>query len=176
MESETPDRLVERLSALCREKGLTVGTAESCTGGLIAKLLTDMSGSSEFFLGGVVTYSNAAKASLLGVRREELEAHGAVSAQVAVAMAIGARGGIGVDVAVAVTGIAGPTGGSKAKPLGLTYLAVADREGADVRRLVFAGDRASNRESAASAALAFLIERIAALPAHVSDAPESEGR
>jgi PncC family amidohydrolase len=161
---------------LCRENGLTVGTAESCTGGLIAKLLTDIAGASEFFLGGVVTYSNEVKAALLGVRREELEAHGAVSAQVAVAMAAGVRSSIGVDVAVAVTGIAGPAGGSKAKPLGLTYVSVVDREGAYVRRFVFAGDRSSNRESAASAALALLVERLEACSVSESDAPVSEGR
>lgn len=164
MDGETLSELVERVAALCLERGLTVGTAESCTGGLIAKLLTDRPGSSEFFRGGVVSYSNEAKVALLGVRAEELAAHGAVSAQVARSMAAGVRSRVGADVAISVTGIAGPGGGSKAKPLGLTYVAVADADGADVRRFVWSSDRAANRESGARAALELLMERISAHP------------
>src|SRR5450830_2193280 len=164
MDSESVSQLVGRLQALCLERGLTVATAESCTGGLIAKLITDGAGSSGYFRGGVVSYSNEAKIGLLGVREEELAAHGAVSAQVARSMAIGARHRVGADLAVSVTGIAGPGGGSPAKPVGLTYLAVADASGADVRRYVWTGDRAANREAAARAALELLIERASSRP------------
>jgi PncC family amidohydrolase len=164
MESEPVSQLIERLQALCLERGLTVATAESATGGLIAKLITDVAGSSGYFLGGIVSYSNAAKIGLLGVREEELAAHGAVSAQVARSMAIGARHRVGADLAVSVTGIAGPGGGSPAKSVGLTYVAVADASGADVRRFVWTGDRAANRETAARAALELLIERVSSRP------------
>jgi PncC family amidohydrolase len=164
MDSEPVSQLIERLQALCLERGLTVATAESTTGGLIAKLITDVAGSSGYFLGGVVSYSNEAKIGLLGVREEELAAHGAVSAQVARSMAMGARHRVGADLAVSVTGIAGPGGGGPAKPVGLTYVAVADASGADVRRFVWTGDRAANREAAARAALELLIERVSSRP------------
>jgi PncC family amidohydrolase len=153
--------LAERLQACCLERGLTVATAESCTGGLIAKLITDIAGSSGYFRGGVVSYSDDVKVSLLGVEREHLAAHGAVSAQVARAMAIGAVIRTGAKVAVAVTGVAGPGGGSAAKPVGLTYVAVSDAAGVEVRRFVWAGDRAANREAAARAAFEMLLERVA---------------
>ena len=126
MESEPLTRLVERLQALCLDLGLTVATAESCTGGLIAKLITDIPGSSGYFRGGVVSYSDDVKALLLDVPRDQLAAHGAVSAQVARAMAMGARQRTAAGLAVSVTGVSGPGGGSPAKPVGLTYVAVAD--------------------------------------------------
>ena len=166
MDSEPLSALAERLQAICLERGLTVATAESCTGGLIAKLITDVAGSSGYFRGGIVAYSNQAKSQLLGVREEELAAHGAVSAQVARSMAIGALSRVGADLAVSVTGIAGPGGGSKAKPVGLTYVALADAAGTDVRRFVWSGDRAEVREAGARAALELLIERLSATPAH----------
>jgi PncC family amidohydrolase len=162
MHSEPVGQLVERLQSLCLERNLTVATAESCTGGLLAKLITDVAGSSGYFLGGIVAYSNEAKIGLLGVREEELVAHGAVSAQVARSMAIGARHRLGADVAVSVTGIAGPGGGGAAKPVGLAYLAVADAAGADVRRFQWSGDRVGVREAAARAALELLIQRASA--------------
>ncbi len=160
-------RLVERLQAHCLERGLTVATAESCTGGLIAKLITDVAGSSGYYLGGVVCYSDAVKISMLGVEAEHLTAHGAVSAQVAKAMAVGATRRTGATVAVAVTGVSGPGGGSPAKPVGLTYIAVADSGGAEVRRFVWPGDRSSNREATARAALILLLEHLSggAVPA-----------
>ena len=171
--ADEPDALpVERLQSLCLERGLTLATAESCTGGLIAKLITDVSGSSGYFRGGIVSYSNEAKIQLLGVREEELAAHGAVSAQVARSMAVGARGRLGADIAVSVTGIAGPGGGSAAKPVGLAYVAVADAAGADVRRFVWTGDRSRIREVAARAALELLIERVSAAPAPTSNPPD----
>ncbi|HEX7590393.1 MAG TPA: CinA family protein [Candidatus Limnocylindrales bacterium] len=160
MDSEPLAKLVERLQALCLERGVVLATAESCTGGLVAKLITDLAGSSGYFRGGVVSYSNEIKTSLLDVPEEQLAAHGAVSAQVARSMAMGARARMNTDFAVAVTGVAGPGGGSAAKPVGLTYVAVADAAGAEVRRLVWSGDRLANRESTVRAALELLIERV----------------
>jgi len=157
--------LAERLQGLCLGRGVTVALAESCTGGLVADAITDVAGSSGYFAGGVVSYSNEAKESLLGVPGPVLEAHGAVSAQVARAMAEGARARFAATVAASVTGIAGPDGGSEAKPVGLTYVAVADADGVDVRRHSWAGDRASNKVSSAAAVLELLLERLGASPA-----------
>lgn len=155
--------LAERLQGLCLGRGWTVAVAESCTGGLVSTTITEVPGSSGYFLGGIVSYTNAAKASLLGVPEVALEAHGAVSAQVAVAMASGARSQFGAALAVSITGVAGPDGGSEAKPVGLTYIALADEGGTDVRRFTFTSDRAGNREAAAREALAWLIERAEAV-------------
>ena len=153
--------LSRRVGDACRSNGLRVGTAESCTGGLIAHLITEIPGSSEYFLGAIVTYANEIKTGLADVPAAVLEAHGAVSAQVARAMADGARGRLGVDVAVAVTGVAGPDGGTASKPVGLTYVAVADGSGDDVRRFVWDSDRAGNKRLSAAAALELLLERLA---------------
>lgn len=152
--------LAERLQGVCLGRGLTVALAESCTGGLVADAITDVSGSSGYFAGGVVSYSNDAKERLLDVPGDVLAAHGAVSAQVAKAMATGARERFGADVAGSVTGIAGPDGGSAAKPVGLTYVAVADAEGVEVRRHAWSGDRAENKRASAEALLELLIERV----------------
>ena len=152
--------LAERLQAACLRRRLTVALAESCTGGLVAAAITSVSGSSGYFLGGIVSYADESKHELLGVDDGLLRTHGAVSAQVARAMALGARERFGTDLAASVTGIAGPDGGSAAKPVGLTYLGVADTSGADVRRVVWSGDRASNRLESAAAALELLLERI----------------
>jgi PncC family amidohydrolase len=151
--------LAERLQGICLGRGLTVALAESCTGGLVAAALTEVPGSSGYFLGGVVSYADEAKAALLGVPEATLHAHGAVSAQVAVAMAVGARARFSASLAVSITGIAGPDGGSEAKPVGLTYVGLADDVGTEVRRFTFAGDRAANRDAAARAALEWLVER-----------------
>jgi PncC family amidohydrolase len=159
MEDEPLTHLVESLQARCLERGLTVATAESCTGGLVAKLLTDVAGSSGYFRGGIVSYANEAKVRLLGVAQEQLAAHGAVSAQVARAMAVGARERTGADLAVAVSGVSGPGGGSPAKPVGLTYVAVADGAAVEVRRFLWVGDRSANRDASARAALELLLER-----------------
>ena len=160
MDAESLAHLVELLQARCLERGIRVATAESCTGGLIAKMITDVPGSSGYFSGGIVSYSNDAKMSLLAVSEEQLLAHGAVSAQVARSMAVGALGAMRSDFAVAVTGVSGPGGGSPAKPVGLTYVAVADALGTEVRRFVWAGDRTENREATARAAIELLLERI----------------
>lgn len=150
--------LAERLQTVCLERRLTVAVAESCTGGLVADAITDIPGSSGYFLGGIVSYADTAKAALLGVPGEVLAAHGAVSAQVGRAMAEGARERFSADLAAAVTGVAGPDGGSEAKPVGLTYVAVAAAHGADVRRFVWNGDRAANKEASAAAVLDILFE------------------
>ena len=141
----------------CRRGGRTVATAESCTGGLIAALLTDIAGSSDVFERGFVTYSNAAKIALLGVPEALLAAHGAVSAPAARAMAVGALHGSQASVAISVTGIAGPGGAAPGKPVGLVFLARASRAaGPVVERRNFRGDRAAIRLASLEAALTLL--------------------
>lgn len=160
-----PDQLVElarRLQARCLERGLTVATAESCTGGLVAHLLTEIPGSSAYLRGGVVAYADDVKRDLLGVPAEVLAAHGAVSAQVAVAMAEGARTRLGADLGVGVTGVAGPDGGTESKPVGLVYVAVAGGGyPPEVRRFLWPGDRSGNKQDSAAAAIELLYARAA---------------
>ncbi len=154
--------LARRLQRVCIARQLTVATAESCTGGLVAHALTEVPGSSGYFLGGVVSYSDALKEALLDVPAGLLAAHGAVSAQVARAMASGTRERLRASVGVSVTGIAGPDGGTAEKAVGLTYVGVADDRGVDVRRFHWPGDRASNKRASARAALELLLERLEA--------------
>jgi PncC family amidohydrolase len=149
--------LAERLQAICLAAGLSVVTAESCTGGLVAHELTEIPGSSAYFLGGIVAYADATKRAGLGVPAELIDRHGAVSAQVARAMAEGARRVLGADLAVAVTGIAGPGGGTPAKPVGLTYVAVDGPTGPEVRRFSWSLDRSANKRASAAAAIELLI-------------------
>lgn len=137
-DDESIDTVVARL---LRDKGITLSLAESCTGGAVAKRITDIPGSSAYFLEGAVTYSNAAKERLLGVPSRLLAEHGAVSAEVAVAMAQGSRTASGSDIALAITGVAGPDGGTPEKPVGTVFLALASRAGAEVRRCSFNGSR-----------------------------------
>jgi nicotinamide-nucleotide amidase len=145
--------LAEVVAALLTERGRTLALAESCTGGLVASRLTAVPGSSAFFERGYVTYGNRAKVELLGVDPGTIERHGAVSEETARAMAEGARRAAGTDLAVAITGIAGPTGGSEEKPVGLVFLALAG-DGVDrVRRAQFPGERDRVRAQAAQAAL-----------------------
>ncbi len=162
--------LAVRLGARCGDLGLHVATVESCTGGLVGHLITEVPGSSAYFVGGFVTYSDDLKRQAVGVPEEVLAAHGAVSAQVALAMASGGRERTAADLAVSVTGIAGPDGGSPSKPVGLTYVAVADGSGAVVRRHVWTSDRAENKRRSAAAALELLLERIEALAAAPDEA------
>jgi nicotinamide-nucleotide amidase len=149
----------ERLQAICVQAHLRVALAESCTGGRVGDALTDVPGSSAYVAGGVIAYEDASKEALLGVPRSVLDAHGAVSAQAAVAMADGARARFAADLGVAVTGIAGPGGGTPGKPVGLTYVAVADAAGTTVRRFAWTGSREANKASSALAALDLLLER-----------------
>jgi PncC family amidohydrolase len=136
--------------------GLTIATAESCTGGLLASTLTDIAGSSDYVLGGVICYSNAVKQNLLGVRPGTLAQHGAVSPETAAEMARGVRRLLRSDLAVAVTGIAGPGGGSPDKPVGLVYLHLS-APGAELRRReVWPYDRTGNKRATVEAALALV--------------------
>ena len=139
---------------------LTIATAESCTGGGVAAALTSLAGSSDYVMGGIVSYSNAAKANLLGVPQEILDTRGAVSPECAQAMAEGARRALETDLAVSTTGIAGPGGGTARKPVGLVYIAVADSEGTTAVEHHFTGDRVAVTSAATVAALAMLLERI----------------
>jgi nicotinamide-nucleotide amidase len=161
--SESPvDPLVRRLHARLSGGGLTLAVAESCTGGLLAAAITDQPGSSAYFKGGVVAYSNEMKERLLEVPRELLERHGAVSAEVARAMAEGARRLLATDVAVSVTGIAGPDADGTEKPVGLTHIWLAVGDGGEGRRFVFPGDRWANRRQAVDEALVLLLARVGA--------------
>lgn len=154
-------RLSEQVGTALRSRQRRLVTAESCTGGWIGKVLTDIAGSSAWYLGGVVSYSNELKQSLLGVRRETLEAHGAVSEATAREMAAGALNALGGEMAVAVTGIAGPEGGTVDKPVGTVWFAWAVREGASMRLQVaceaFPGDRERVRRATVHRALAELL-------------------
>lgn len=155
--------LAERLQGICLGARLTVATAESCTGGRVCDTLTDVSGSSGYVRGGVMAYADAVKEALLDVPTTVIGQHGAVSAQAARAMASGARLRLGADLAVAVTGIAGPSGATPGKPVGLTYVAVADQAGVEIRRFAWSGDREANKVASARAALELLLERAAAM-------------
>ncbi|MGH3033878.1 MAG: CinA family nicotinamide mononucleotide deamidase-related protein [Gaiellaceae bacterium] len=150
-EDERP--VQELVLELCRGRGWTLATAESLTGGLVGARLTDPAGASDVYLGGVVAYSNRAKESRLGVPTELLARHGAVSAEVAEAMAVGARRELEADVAVAVTGIAGPAGGTQEKPVGLVYVSVESPDDASTDRVVLPGDREAVRARATALAL-----------------------
>ena len=148
------DQLTSELSALLRDRNMMVTTVESCTGGLIAEVLTRIPGSSEWFERGFVTYSNSAKQDLVGVETESLEAHGAVSRQVAREMAMGGIHSSQADLAISVTGIAGPDGGSKEKPVGTVWMAWAHRSGTlKDQKFVFPGDRQQVRVAAVQSAL-----------------------
>ena len=156
----------------CRELGLRLATAESCTGGLVGARLTDVAGASDAYAGGVVAYSDDLKMRLLGVPAETLERHGAVSAETARAMAEGARTALGADVAVAVTGVAGPGGGTLEKPVGLVYVHAAAPEGEKTRELRIPGDREAVRSRATAISL-HTLRRLLARSG--TDAHESSG-
>ncbi len=141
------------IGVLLSERGLTLTTAESSTGGLVAQRITSVSGSSAYYLGGFVAYANEAKEALLGVGHETLIAHGAVSSETALEMALGARERLGADLGIATTGIAGPTGGTPEKPVGLVYVALSALDAQICHRHVWQGDRASNNEQSAEAVL-----------------------
>jgi nicotinamide-nucleotide amidase len=145
--------LEKKIGALLTKQGLTLATAESCTGGLVAHRITNVPGSSAYFVGGIVAYANQAKQALLGVQPATLAAHGAVSEETAREMARGARQQLGADVAVAITGIAGPAGGTPDKPVGLTYIALSALDVELVERHVWTGERLENKEASAEAVL-----------------------
>jgi len=147
-----------RLGRELARRSITIATAESCTGGLIACRITNVAGSSGYFEGGFVTYSNRAKTILLGVPAGIIEKHGAVSAETARAMARGAREKLNADIAVAVTGIAGPGGGTADKPVGTVFICVAVQEKTFVREFHFPGTRYRIRKQTADEALALVLD------------------
>ena len=147
--------IVEKLM----EKTITVVTAESCTGGMIASAITDVPGSSGIFGYGMVTYSNEAKRKILGVQKETLEQFGAVSAETAFEMAKGLKRVSGADVAVSVTGIAGPGGGSVEKPVGLVYMGLSKGDEVFIKKNLFSGSREEIRHQTVATALGFIAEK-----------------
>ena len=140
------------------EKDLTIVTAESCTGGLIGNLITDVPGASRYFLGGIIAYSNEAKIKLLGVKKETLEEYGAVSEECAREMVIGVTNLFNSDIGIATTGIAGPSGGSNEKPVGLVYVGLKMREKVSVRRYFFDGNRKEIKRKIAEQAIKDVID------------------
>jgi nicotinamide-nucleotide amidase len=158
--SRNNETLEEVVGQSLKLRGYTLATAESCTGGLLAGRITDVPGSSEYFIEGVVSYSNEAKIDLLGVRKKLIETHGAVSEQVAGAMAAGIRKRAGSTLGIGVTGVAGPGGGSAEKPVGLVYIALADDSQTTTRRFIFPGDRQFIRTLSVNAALDMVRRRI----------------
>ena len=152
------EQTLKRVTDLLKQKKLTVAIAESCTGGLIAHTITNISGSSDYFERGIVSYSNEAKIELLDVAEDLLIKFGAVSEQVAKAMAEGIRTKSNVDIGVSTTGIAGPTGGTNDKPVGLVYIAVSTSEETIVKKFQFSGDRLQNKESTCNEALQILLD------------------
>lgn len=152
MESDLESLVGEGL----RQRHLTLATAESCTAGLVAHRITNVPGSSEYYLGGVVAYADKTKMNLLGVSQDTLDQHGAVSEETARQMAMGARRTLVADIGLSVTGIAGPGGGTDEKPVGLTFIAVSGPMGTRVERHIWEGDRAANKAQSATAALKLL--------------------
>ena len=155
---EKLDELASRVIEIFREKGLSLALAESCTGGMIAETITNVAGASDIFYGSAVTYVNSAKEHILGVAHETLEKHGAVSSECAEEMACGARSVYGADVAMSVTGIAGPGGGSEAKPVGTVWFGLAAKDDAETFRRRFDGDRAAVRRQTVEEVLRRLAE------------------
>jgi PncC family amidohydrolase len=160
------ESIASRIGTLLRERGLTLATAESCTGGLIADRITDVPGSSEYFVGGVVAYAYEAKVALIHVSWDTLRAHGAVSRETVIEMARGVRTALGADLAVSVSGIAGPGGGLPDKPVGTTWIGLSATDGDWARKFVWGGDRRINKESSAEAALQFVLDYLAGNPSN----------
>jgi nicotinamide-nucleotide amidase len=150
------ENLAQEIGELLKQHNLTLGTVESATGGLISHLITYVPGSSDYYKGSIISYSNEIKMSLVGVKKETLEKFGAVSAQVGTEMAEGGKKVLGVDICIANTGIAGPTGATPSKPIGLFYIGISHKNGSFNRKFLFKGDREENKEQAAIAALTWL--------------------
>lgn len=158
--SDEDDTLETCIGKLLKGTGRTISTAESCTGGSIAALLTSVAGSSEYFLGSVVSYANSVKSGVLGVDEKIIEEHGAVSSECVAAMAEGVRKLTGSDFSIATSGIAGPGGGSDAKPVGLVWIGVSSQKGTETFSMVFKGDRKRNIERFAANALNILRKKL----------------
>lgn len=148
---------LQQIAALLTQRKLTLATAESCTGGLISHMVTNLSGSSAYFIGGVVAYSYDAKERLLEVHHNTLYEYGAVSREVALEMAHGARRVFGTDIAVSVTGIAGPGGGLPNKPVGTTWIGLSTRDEEVAKKFVWNKDREGNKQESANAALEIVL-------------------
>ena len=150
----------DRIAAALTKRHWTIGTAESCTGGLVGDELTNRPNSSSYFMGGIISYDNRIKRDVLGVSAETLDRHGAVSEPCALEMAAGARKALQVDVGISVTGIAGPTGGTDTKPVGLVYLGISAPHGNAVERHVWPYDRIGNKRASADAALKLIVSHV----------------
>jgi PncC family amidohydrolase len=150
--------LEKKIGNILRERSLTLGLAESCTGGLIASRITDVPGSSAYFLAGFVTYSNEAKTKFLSVPDKIIMRHGAVSNIVAERMAKGVRRAAGVDIGLSITGVAGPAGGSPEKPVGTVFMALATSKKVFVRKFLFSGNRREVRKRSAEEALSMILD------------------
>lgn len=154
--------LAARVGAALTQRHWMLGCAESCTGGLLASLLTDTAGASAWFSGAVVSYANVVKRDVLGVSQEILDTRGAVSREAVLAMALGARGVLRADITVAISGIAGPAGGTPQKPVGTVWMAWQGPDGADVRLFQFAGDRLAVKRQAVQEAMSGVLAMAAA--------------
>lgn len=153
-------RIEKAIGEILREKGWTLSIAESCTGGLVCDHITDVPGSSEYFMGGMVTYSNSSKMKYLGVSQKQIEQYGVVSPQVAKSMALGVRRAFGTTFGFSSTGIAGPSGGSKKKPVGLVFIGLAKERKTGVRKLNLKGGRRKIKKEAARLGLHFIYDFI----------------
>ncbi len=154
-------QLSKQMGAILTENSLTISTAESCTGGLLAHVLTGVSGSSNYFMGGIVAYSNQIKEHFLGVQQDTLVQHGAVSSQTAQEMAAGIRKKFGTDIGLSTTGIAGPTGGTPAKPVGLVWIGISFQGKTTTIRCQFDGDREQVKNSSVQNILQVLLNDLA---------------
>ena len=154
------EQLLNKVSDRLKTLNFSIATAESCTGGLLAHALTNISGSSEYFDRGIISYSNQAKKELLGISEKILQEYGAVSKQTAKTMAIRIKDKSNVDIGISTTGIAGPTGGTKEKPVGLVYIGIADSTNVYIKKFLFSGSRLQNKESTCNAALQMLFDTI----------------
>ena len=155
--------LENEVGDLLRQKGLTLGAVESATGGLISHLITNVPGSSDYYKGSIIAYSNEVKIKIVGVKADTINQYGAVSHQVAEEMALGGRRTLAVDICLADTGIAGPGGATPAKPAGLFYIGLSHQTGTYSRKHNFQGDREQNKHRAAEAALGWLKEYLIGL-------------
>ena len=152
------EKLEVTIGITLHKRGLKLAVAESCSGGLLADHITDVPGSSDYFVGGVVAYAYEAKVALVHVSWDTLRLHGAVSRETAVEMARGVRTSLGADIGVSITGIAGPAGGMPEKPVGTTWIGFSARDGDWARKFVWKGNRRSNKEDSAQAAMQFILD------------------
>lgn len=154
----TEKSLEGEIGELLRQRGLRLATAESCTGGLVGHRVTNIPGSSDYYLGGITAYSNEAKQRLLGVQPGTLQAHGAVSRDTVLEMAQGARRVVGAEIGVSVSGVAGPGGGTPGKPVGLVWIGLSTPQGDWAIECLFHGSRVENKEASAQAALQLVVD------------------